>query len=78
MRLGIDAIDSKKKHAKHQANVLAKEDVLYRTRLLLDVWEWQNDLDEGKHHAYVLHLRAKVRGLTNQRLAMRPVEKDEF
>ncbi len=77
MRFGIDAIDSKKKHAKHLRNVEAKRDVLYRKKMLLQIWE---DLEgtEREDHRYVLGLRARVRSLENQYRNMRPISDEEF
>ncbi len=76
MRLGIDAIDNPKKHAKHLKAVSEKFDTLRKKELLLSVWE--EELDKGvRCHDYVLGLRARVRALRNQYTAMRPM-KDEI
>ncbi len=77
MRTGTDAIDSKKKHAKHLRNVSEKFDVLRKKELLLSVWEEQ-EANGVQCHSYVLGLRARVRSLRNQYQAMRPTREDEF
>ncbi len=76
-RLGVDSIQSKKKHERHLKNVETKRDVLYRKKLLLQIWE---DLEGTEHedHPYVLGLRARVRSLENQYRNMRPISDEEF
>ncbi len=73
MRLGIDAIDSKLKHAKHVSRVEAKYQTLQGKEAILEMWE------SGKYqfdHEYILGLRKRVRMIRNNLLAMRPM-KDE-
>ncbi len=73
MRLGIDAIDSKLKHAKHVARVEAKYQTLQGKEAILEMWEARDDAD----HEYLLELRKRVRMIRNNLLAMRPM-KDEI
>ncbi len=78
-RLGIDAIDSRKKHDKHLRAVSQKFDVLRKKQLLLDIWE---EIDAKEYnlevHRYVLGLRARVRSIRNQYNNMRPITDEEF